>query len=164
MVGPPIEERLYDAAQDGLLTEARQFLEAKAAVNFIHPWTGWTSLITAAAGGHTDMVKLLLDNKAEIDVQDGEGYTALHRASSHGYTDVIRELQLRGANVLLQHAYGRTALQEASKANHTEAVSVLAAPIQRQSAVQHILSQLNCWPVALNALVAQYSALDVVPS
>ena len=35
------------------------------------------------------VVKLLLENGADIDLQDEEGYTALHAASQSGFTEIV---------------------------------------------------------------------------
>lgn len=51
-----------------------------------------TPLIVAAAVGHAEMVRLLLERGADADLQDGEGRTAGDVAREEGFVDVLREI------------------------------------------------------------------------
>ncbi len=46
-------------------------------------------LLLASAMGHSDVVKLLLDNGAQVDLQDNNGFSSLMIAR-HNDTDVLR--------------------------------------------------------------------------
>ncbi|CAH2286050.1 serine threonine- phosphatase 6 regulatory ankyrin repeat subunit B-like [Pelobates cultripes] len=56
---------------------------------------GWSPLLVAAERGHTEVVKILLQNHARVDVFDEHGKAALHLAAENG--------QDRIADVLLWH-------------------------------------------------------------
>ncbi|KAI0401434.1 hypothetical protein F4802DRAFT_426753 [Xylaria palmicola] len=64
---------------------------------------GWAALHEAAFEGQDAIVKLLLDNKADIDIEDAIGRTALTIAESRGHTEIVRLLEengLRGQTML----------------------------------------------------------------
>ena len=48
-----------------------------------------TPLITASSGGHTQIVKQLLDAKADPNACNHQGLTPMHAASSSGNLQVI---------------------------------------------------------------------------
>ncbi len=49
-------------------------------------------LLLASPMGHSDVVKLLLDNGVQVDLQDNNGFSSLMIASQNGHndTDVLR--------------------------------------------------------------------------
>lgn len=50
---------------------------------------GYTKLIAAAADGNTDLVRSLLEQKANPDIRDTSGMTALDKALNGGYDEVV---------------------------------------------------------------------------
>lgn len=46
----------------------------------------------AASHGRGDMVSLLLECGADVNVQDADGSTCLMCASEHGHTDIVKQL------------------------------------------------------------------------
>ncbi|KAI4525459.1 ankyrin, partial [Schizophyllum commune H4-8] len=60
--------------------------------------------------GHIDVVRYLIDNKAEVDKPDPAGWTPLHIACSAGWTEVVTELVGAGANVNAKNDKGITPL------------------------------------------------------
>ncbi|KAF5359148.1 hypothetical protein D9756_002984 [Leucocoprinus leucothites] len=57
-----------------------------------------TPLHWAASTGSTDIVRYLIDQKAEVDRPDNSGWTALHIAASAGHETVAQELIGLGPN------------------------------------------------------------------
>ena len=51
----------------------------------------------AAAAGHADVVKLLLENGGNVNQADMWGETALQLAEKNGHTDVVNMLRAAGA-------------------------------------------------------------------
>ena len=47
----------------------------------------------ASIYGHTEVVKLLVDNGADMNIKDVDGWTALMYASSYVYTEIINILR-----------------------------------------------------------------------
>ena len=73
-----------------------------------------TPLHLASQYGHTDVVRLLLDNEASADVRDGDGNTPLHCAAGFGHLEIIRMLLERRAGINYQNNQGWTPLHRAS--------------------------------------------------
>ena len=59
---------------------------------------GWTPLMVAAAGGHTEITRLFLDKGAKWDIKSKAGWTALKVALKLGKKEVVRQLMEAGAN------------------------------------------------------------------
>ena len=85
----------------------------------------WTPLIIASATGDIKRVKGVLENGAEVDLQENDGWTALMSASQNGHTEIIELLNKFGAQVDLQKNDGWTALMSASQNGHAEVVTLL---------------------------------------
>jgi ankyrin repeat protein len=64
----------------------------------------------ASLNGHTDVVKLLLDRGAKIDLQRSDGATALIVAAQNGHEEVIKILLERGADRGIKDNTGKTFL------------------------------------------------------
>lgn len=58
-----------------------------------------TPLIAAALNGHTDTVKLLLENGADVSLHDGYGRSALYHAVSQEFPECIEPLLRYGSDV-----------------------------------------------------------------
>ncbi|KAJ8004526.1 hypothetical protein DPEC_G00137190 [Dallia pectoralis] len=86
---------------------------------------GWTALRSAAWGGHTKAVHLLLEMGAEVDQSDAEGRTALRAAAWGGHEEILLTLLEHGAQVDKADREGRTPLIAAAYMGHREAVEVL---------------------------------------
>ena len=52
-----------------------------------------TALHLAAAGGHSQVVKALLETGASPTDENGEGNTAIHLAAKHGHSNVLDVLR-----------------------------------------------------------------------
>ena len=61
-----------------------------------------TVLMTAASWGNNELVKLLLENGANVNDKDRFDRTALHLAAQHAYIKVIKLLVENGANISLK--------------------------------------------------------------
>ncbi len=86
---------------------------------------GMTALHWAAAQGHDDIVKLLLDLGANIDLQNVQGNTPLHLAARNGNLSTVQLLLVRGANATLANANGQTPLALAHQYHHPDVVAFL---------------------------------------
>ena len=80
----------------------------------------------ASHNGHTEIVKLLLDARANVHADDDY---ALRIASYYGNTEVVKLLLDAGANV---HADNDYALRLASEKGHTEIVKILKDHISKE--------------------------------
>ncbi|CAI8029606.1 Protein VAPYRIN [Geodia barretti] len=76
-----------------------------------HILNGWTPLMRASFDGHVEIVRLLIEAKAQLNIQEKEdGATALHLAAQEGKADVVRLLTEAGAQLDIQRTDGTTPL------------------------------------------------------
>ena len=66
---------------------------AKGAAVNAQNLTGETALMYAAWRGHSEIVKLLLEHRADATLKNRQGDTALTLAESRGHLDIVRMLQ-----------------------------------------------------------------------
>ena len=87
-----------------------------------------TALTIAAAGGHNELVQLLIDRKADIEHKDKKGQTPLLLASYQGHSSTVRILLDSGADIEAQSDRTKdTALAVACSAGRQEVVEILVA-------------------------------------
>jgi serine/threonine-protein phosphatase 6 regulatory ankyrin repeat subunit B len=71
---------------------------------------GITPLIAAASEGHSEIAKLLIAAKANVNAKDKDGTSALMAAAARGHIDVVKLMVEAGASVNEQNVDGHTAL------------------------------------------------------
>jgi|GEM_PF-679677 len=103
------------------------FLDAGMPVNVLRPTDGWSPLIAASFYKKTEVVKLLLEKQATVNLQDKYGKTALMQATAMGAEDIVKMLLEYGANPNLQDGIGRTALMEAYSKQQATIAEILKA-------------------------------------
>ncbi|KAF8791198.1 Ankyrin-1 like protein [Argiope bruennichi] len=86
---------------------------------------GWSPLLYACDCGKSQVVQLLLQNGARVDVFDVEGRAGLHLAAEHGHADVIEILLNHKAFVNVRTKRGMTPLHHAAGQGHTNVVKLL---------------------------------------
>ena len=59
------------------------------------------------------MVKVLVENHAEINARNNEGYTPLHLAAQNGHGDIVKFVIENGAIVNIEDVHGFTPLDRA---------------------------------------------------
>ncbi len=93
---------LIPAAERGHVEVVRYLLtETAVDINHINN-LGWTALLEAiilADGGprHQEIVRLLIDHGADVNIADKEGVTPLRHARSRGYREIQALLEAAGA-------------------------------------------------------------------
>ena len=93
---------------------------------FLFPQAGRSALQLASAGGHLDIVRLLLDGGAAVDHQDEvDRVTALHLAAQHGFSQTVSLLCNTRANVYIKNRSGFAALHVACQHGHNQTCRVL---------------------------------------
>ena len=70
-------------------------------------------------------MKFLVENEANLDIQDNDGVTALIYASYSGYIEIVKFLVINEADLYIQDNVGDTALITAIKNQHVEIVKYL---------------------------------------
>jgi len=99
---------LLKAAEKNRPKIGAMLLEAGADPN-MHNNEGCCPIIRSSKMGHFEMVKLLIDHKANINEKSLNGNTALMKATEAGHEDIARYLIDRGAALLLANDLGLTA-------------------------------------------------------
>jgi ankyrin repeat protein len=115
---------LHKAAEDGDLATALQLLGDDPYLVKSREEYRLTALHRAAAAGHADLVKALLDRSAQVDAKDYGGGGALHAAAARGQVEAAAALLDRRAEPSAPDEDGVTPLHLAARSGH-EAVAAL---------------------------------------
>jgi hypothetical protein len=126
-----------DCARYGELEDMKQMLDVCSSdIERLHlakqalPESLNTALHYAAANGHSDIVKLLLElltNSMDIDCKNSEGSTPLHWAALNGQVECVQLLANAGANPGLQNNTGKCPISLAEQQGHDKVVDCLLA-------------------------------------
>src|SRR5207244_1002252 len=92
---PPI----MTCARSGSTDAVRMLLAGDADVNAKEPAQNQTALMWAAAEHHPDVVRTLIEAKADLQARTKKGFTALHFAAREGDLESVRLLLAAGVNV-----------------------------------------------------------------
>ena len=114
----------------------------------IHGTPGSTALICAAEGGHAEVVRILLDQKKEVNVNAKKGtsnYTALMCAAEKGYVDVVKVLLDMRADIDVGVATddsGETAIDLAIRYGHLEVRDLFSSEVVQAALIKVRLREL----------------------
>lgn len=87
---------------------------------------GTTALMEAAGAGFADVVKILLNGGATVNLKDKHHWTAFHHAAANGNAETLDHLRQAGANVDTIVDLGHTSsLYLSAHENRTENVRYL---------------------------------------
>jgi len=87
---------------------------------------GWSALMIAASKGRMDILRLLIENGAALDLKNHQGgQTALIFAAHWGHVEVVRYLIAKGANLNMQMDDGWTALIDSISRGNLEVAKIL---------------------------------------
>ena len=122
---PPLEW----AAHNGKCDCVRLLLDGGAEIDEMV--RGASALGAACGGQHTDIVKLLIERKADVNrrVEDGgilRLVEPLHDASGRGHADVVQLLVEAGADLMDLDICGRTPLECATANDELECAKILS--------------------------------------
>jgi uncharacterized protein len=120
-----LNQKLLQAAEAGDTAEILSLIREGAGVNAHGSTYGNTALMEAAARGHTDTVRVLIEKGGEVDATDNAGRTALMEAAFEGYTETVRVLLSKDANINAHDHEGWTPLFWAAFSRRTDTVRFL---------------------------------------
>jgi ankyrin repeat protein len=86
---------------------------------------GNTPLHYAIESGDIGLVRLLIEQGADVNAVNKEGVTPLIKAAQFGQTEIVKFLHEHGADVNRANSKGETALFKAAEGNHIETVQYL---------------------------------------
>jgi ankyrin repeat protein len=132
-INPALNKPLLEAVRAGDLNKVKELVCGGADINA--DVDGYRPLVEAANKKHDEIVKYLLDEDADVNIQDKDGDTALTCASLRGSLEVTDLLIKKGAKIDIQNKQGKTALMYAIYGKHSGIVKHLldkgANPILR---------------------------------
>ncbi|KAL1254989.1 hypothetical protein QQF64_013050, partial [Cirrhinus molitorella] len=102
------------AAKGSVAVIKELLLFNRGAVTLNNKANGWCPLHLAAAGGHTEVVKVLLEAGASVTEEDAEGMTAIHLAAKNGHTHILEVLKGSVSLKIQSSKTGLTALHVAA--------------------------------------------------
>ena len=119
---------LSESVDKGDITKIQEAIQAGADVNVRNKYDA-TPLLIASRNGHTEIVKLLLTAKADVNAAEKkQGITPLLIASKKGHTEIVKLLLTAGADVntmIKVNGIDYTPLSIAKKMSHTRIVKLL---------------------------------------
>ena len=119
---------IIKAAMEGKEERVAKLLEDGAHCEAIVLETGRTSLMEAAYGGHTAIVKMLLSYKCRVNPVDRNSMNALLLAVVQGHANVVKALVMGGASTSERDSLGRTPLHLAAQYGNMDIVRTLTVP------------------------------------
>jgi ankyrin repeat protein len=108
------------ASRTGIAAAVRTLVAHGADANAKETWKGQTALMWAAAEGHADTVKILLESGAQVGARSTAGWTPLLFAAREGQIEAAKALLAGGANINETLPGGRGRGRGAGAAGSTE--------------------------------------------
>jgi ankyrin repeat protein len=121
------ENAMMMAALNGDIAIVQLLIAKDAEVNK----KGWAPLHYAAANGHDDIVKLLLDHSAYVDAGSPNGTTPLMMAARGGHVSTVKLLLDNGADLNVKNQIGMNALDFAKQYKEPDVIEGLTARMQQ---------------------------------
>ena len=131
-------DALMIAARHGLVGTVEILLQTTANPRRARPG-GATALMDAAAAGHEDVVRMLIDwskmhagGKLKLNEADENGYTALMHAAMNSHENAMLPLLQEGVDIEQHDKEGRTAVM------HAASVAVVSRLLRANAKVEHV--------------------------
>ncbi len=124
-----IRQKLWYASAKGKTAEAKRLIAEGAPVDWeAKDGLGFTPVFMASSAGHTEIVMLLHEHKANINAKTdstGGGDTPLHWAARNNKMDTVRALVEAGCNIGIRNSRGNTAAEDAKEEGHNKIADFL---------------------------------------
>ncbi|CAH0390695.1 unnamed protein product [Bemisia tabaci] len=119
-----VNEELVKAAANGDAQKCEDaIMISEADVNGI--FSGHTALQAASRNGHIDVIKILLNHHADVEMEDKDGDRAVHHAAFGDEPGVVELLANAGADLNARNKRRQTALHIAVNKGHAGVVRIL---------------------------------------
>ncbi|KYO44895.1 M-phase phosphoprotein 8 [Alligator mississippiensis] len=117
---------LRDAVKNGDYVTVKMALNSNEEYNLDQEdSSGMTLVMLAAAGGHDDLLRLLIRKGAKVNSRQKNGTTALIHAAEKNFLTTVAILLEAGAYVNIQQSNGETALMKACKRGNSDIVRLM---------------------------------------
>lgn len=118
---------IVKTAQTGSRDDVERLIQSGHDIEARHIHSRRNTLLVAAHCGNDEIVDLLIQNNARLDVADGSGSTAVHLAASRGHLEVLGLLLSENVDIDARNSHGRTALWLAADQGQLDAIRMLVA-------------------------------------
>ncbi|KAM9247602.1 M-phase phosphoprotein 8 isoform 5-T7 [Leptosomus discolor] len=117
---------LRDAVKSGDYMTVKMALSSNEQYNLDQEdSSGMTLVMLAAAGGHDDLLRVLIRKGAKVNGRQKNGTTALIHAAEKNFLTTVAILLEAGAYVNMQQSSGETALMKACKRGNSDIVRLM---------------------------------------
>ncbi|TFK09944.1 protein FAM98A [Platysternon megacephalum] len=117
---------LRDAVKNGDYVTVKMALNSNEEYNLDQEdSSGMTLVMLAAAGGHDDLLRLLIRKGAKVNCRQKNGTTALIHAAEKNFLTTVAILLEAGAYLNVQQSNGETALMKACKRGNSDIVRLM---------------------------------------
>jgi ankyrin repeat protein len=112
-----------------VLEKVIKMVDDESLINFNKPYSfGGTMLCFACLEGRTEIAKMLISKKVDLDKEyEGSGMTPFYIATFGGYTEIAKDLIDNGADFIKANSMGMSPFMVGCKVGHTEIVKALIA-------------------------------------
>lgn len=123
--GKNVNEQIYTAVRQNDLKLAKDLLQKKDAdINYTHE-DGWNLIHSAVEASHLQMVKLLIEHEARVNVMDNDQTTPLLLGVQNMNLDMVRLLVESGADVHISNSSGWSPVHQAAESCSVEIIRLL---------------------------------------
>ncbi|NXX43903.1 MPP8 phase, partial [Tricholaema leucomelas] len=123
---PISSTHLRDAVKSGDYMTVKMALSSNEEYNLDQEdSSGMTLVMLAAAGGHDDLLRVLIRKGAKVNGRQKNGTTALIHAAEKNFLTTVAILLEAGAYVNVQQSSGETALMKACKRGNSDIVQLM---------------------------------------
>jgi ankyrin repeat protein len=116
---------VHICARKGRVDRLREIAAADPALLGTLNNDGETPLHEAAKYGQLDVLRFLVEHKADVNARQYDGATPLHFAAGFGELETVKFLLDNGAEVDVKEVSGMTPIMAAQTRNHREIIDVL---------------------------------------
>jgi uncharacterized protein len=130
-------DEINDAAREGDLAKVKALLKENPDLVSSAFFDGWTPLDEAANNGYYEMAKVLVVNKADVNLKAKGGRSPLYFAVMYDHADIVKLLLESGANSNVKDENGVTPLHLAAWSGYEDEAKLLLAHEADATAKDH---------------------------